>query len=660
MLDYRKQNLKGRSFRGQNLAGADFSGAKLHGADFRGANLTDAKFIDAGTGIAWPRQLSRFALGLLLGVFSGLLALVFFAAISWFASTIAKFWSLENTIVYLTIVIGVYMLLHIIGVLTALHRQNWSVLWLFESVLLPVFIAGTGTGTGTEAIAAVAVAVAGVVAGAGALVVAGVVVMAVAVTVVEVVVAAGAGAGVIAGTGAVLWLSFGIYLNWRCLKHEEPMLLALRRLSLAWRNWGGSDFRGATLTGADFSQADLRHARFSGTAMIGCRWRQATNLHLADTRNTLLERRAIRQLLSVGDLGDKRFAHANLRGAVLAGLDLHGADFYHADLSHADLSGCDLQNADFSEAMALATHFNGAEFTGAILENWNVDKTTRFDGAQARFVYLKRDQSEKNPPQGEFGPGDFAKLYQEIANTVDFIAHTPEELQALLRAIEAIKAQGGGIFIQQMERKADSVVLRVQSEDHEAVDKAATYAEVEQQKQVEILALRQEHQLQLMSLKLNHAEELRTAEKQNKDLLAGLLHSAIDKPNAPIINENHFMAQDHSRKIENSTLTNSNAALGDRIRQSLHIEQLAEGELKTLLQRLGALIDDAPLKKADRQALETQIDQLAAQVGQATPPKTEIGKTIGTLKDLTAIFKDLPAIGTQYGILLAELAQLIA
>ncbi|WFP51366.1 hypothetical protein PL263_04895 [Methylomonas sp. EFPC3] len=247
---------------------------------------------------------------------------------------------------------------------------------------------------------------------------------------------------------------------------------------------------------------------------------------------------------------------------------------------------------------------------------------------------------------------------------MDFIAHSPEELQALLRAIEAIKAQGGGIFIQQMERKADSVVLRVQREDHEAVDKAAIYAEVEQQKQVEILALRQEHQLQLMALKLNHADELRTAdqkiaatEKAKADLLAQFVHDAINKP---ITIETSYMKQDHRHYTEIGDVNQGNVAVGDYNQQSLHIEQLAEGELKTLLQRLGALIDDAPLKKADRQALETQIDQLAAQAGQANPPKTEISKTIGTLKDLTAIFKDLPAIGTQYGVLLAELAQLIS
>lgn len=379
---------------------------------------------------------------------------------------------------------------------------------------------------------------------------------------------------------------------------------------------------------------------------------------MADFRRTLLEPKAARLLLSQGDVGDGNFAHANLRGAVLTGLDLSNANFHHADLSHANLRACLLRNADLSEAMALTADFREAEFSGAILENWNVDKTTRFENATAKFVYLKRDKSEQNPPQGEFGNGDFAKLYQEIANTVDFIAHTPSELQALLRAIEAIKAEGGGIFLQQMERKADSVVLRVQSEEHASIDKAAIYAEVEKQKQVELAALEQQHQQKVLALKLNHSEEIRAVERRNNDLLAQLLRSAIEKPHAPIINENNFMTQDHSRKIENSTLTNSNAALGDRNQQSIHIEQLADTELKTLLQQLSNLIDDAPLKKTDRESLENHVTQLATLASQPTPPKAEIGKTVGVLKDLTGIFKDLPAIGAQYGALIAELAQL--
>lgn len=467
MHDYRQQKLQGRSFRGQNLTGADFSGADLRGVDFRDADLTGAKFVGAKAGITKLRQYWKITLGLLLGGFFGSLIFASLDVTTWFVDPIALIGPWETTRINRITVTSIYLLFHIASILAALNRQNWSVLWLCQAVLITILLAGAVLGAGelpdalmvsvaitapTTVAATAAAAITAVAATAGALVVTVVITVAVigAVTGAVALAAPAEMAGL--GVGALMLLVFGFYLNWRCLKQEEPMLRELRHLNLAWQTWSGSDFRGATLAGTDFCQADLRYARFSGSPLVGCRWQQSKNLHLADTRNTLLEPHSVRRLLSNNDVGDKQFAYADLRGVVLAGIDLQGVNFHHADLSHADLNGCDLRDADLSKAMALGTNFSSTEFTGAILENWNVDKTTRFAGAQAKFVYLKRDKSEQSPPQGEFGDGDFAKLYQEVANIVDFIVHTPAELQALLCAIEAIKAQGGSIFIQQMER----------------------------------------------------------------------------------------------------------------------------------------------------------------------------------------------------------------
>ncbi|MEQ1766395.1 MAG: pentapeptide repeat-containing protein, partial [Methylotenera sp.] len=256
----------------------------------------------------------------------------------------------------------------------------------------------------------------------------------------------------------------GWYLSHRSLKTEEPLLLPLRKLRLVFRCWGGTDFRGATLVNTDFSEADFKNANFYGSTIIRCIFQNALNLHLANTLNTPLEPLEVRQLVLAGQTEVKDFSYHNLRGVVFAGLNLQGCKFHHADLCEADLRGCILKDCDFTETMAYGALFDHAEFTAAIIDNWSIDKATQFNDAKAKFVYLKRDKSECNPPQGEFKEGDFAKLYQDIANTVDFIAHTPAELQALLRAIEKIKDDGIDIFIQQMERKADSVALRVQSE----------------------------------------------------------------------------------------------------------------------------------------------------------------------------------------------------
>lgn len=661
MQDYRKQNLQGRSFRGQNLAGADFSGTDVRGADFREADLTGTTFYEARMGKTLRRKILMFVVSGLIGCSYGFLCAISLNFIFFLVSRFSEILTFEPTITVRLIAVLAYTLLSILSVLVALNQRKWSPIGFWHMGLTMLIGATSGAlnltialGVAAAVIGTIATATMVSVTGTGSIVGA----------IVGSVTIAATGAGLITGplafsgaaAGATIWLAFGHYLKWRSLKYEESMLHALRHHFLFWQGWGGTDFRGAKLTTTNFSKADTHHAQFTDTLLIGCQWLKSQNLHLADTRGTLLELRAARLLLSRRDVGTKDFSYNNLRGAALAGFDLRSVNFHHADLSQADLRDCNLSDCDLSEAMALGSDFTHANFTGALIENWNIDKTTCFDGAACKFVYLKRDKSERNPPQGEFAEGDFAKLYQEIANTVDFIAHTPLELQALLRAIEAIKKQGGGIFLQQMERKADSVVLRVQSESDVAIDKAQIYAEVERQKQTELLALRQEYEQKLFhgELKLNHEKELRAAEKENKDLLAQLLKSAVEKP---ISFENHFMTQDHSRRIENSTLNQSNANLGDHSNQNLHIEQLLDSELKALLQQLGKIIDDAPLSKQDRQTVESQFQQLTGLAQQPQPEaKTEITKTIGRLKDLTSIFKDLPEIGLKYGALLAQLA----
>lgn len=236
--------MKGRSFRGQNLAGADFSGAKLHGADFRGADLTEAAFVGVKTGITWPRSIGKLVLGIVSGVVSGLLSGLSLGLLVVFSKQVLNAFRLDHSPFNVVLIIAVYILINISGVLLSLNRQHWKPLWICQIAIILV---------------AVAVAVA--LAGAGAVAEAGAGAVAVAL----------AGAVAVAVAGAVVWLVLGGYLNWRGFKREEALLLPLRQLSLAWQCWGGSDFRGATLTHADFSQTNLRQARFNDTALIGCR-----------------------------------------------------------------------------------------------------------------------------------------------------------------------------------------------------------------------------------------------------------------------------------------------------------------------------------------------------------------------------------------------------
>ncbi|WP_292994966.1 pentapeptide repeat-containing protein [Nitrosomonas sp.] len=391
------------------------------------------------------------------------------------------------------------------------------------------------------------------------------------------------------------------------MQSEEPMLALLHRNALAWRCWSGTQFAGATLAHTDFSDTDLAGARFAAAKFHQPDFTHAKNLHLAWIYGSPLERKAVRLLLTDGIVDNRDFSHLNLRGLSFRGLNLSQCNFYHADLSEADCSDCNLTDADFSEAMVLGARFNGATMTGAIIDNWSMDKQTQFDRVDCEYVYTQRDRSERNPPQGEFKPSEFSKLYQEIANTVDFIAHSPDELQALLRAIESIKQQGGDIVIQSLERKNESVVVRTQS--HDSIDKAAVYAEVKEKMALEMNLLQREHEKQLLTQKLeltevhhHHETELRD---KHDSLLAQFINKAMENPKVEIMN-------DHSRHIENASINHSAVNLGDHSMVSNHIEQVADAELKTALQALQQLLANSHLPAIDKQEAQKAVGDLAA------------------------------------------------
>ena len=448
---------------------------------------------------------------------------------------------------------------------------------------------------------------------------------------------------------AFIYFLLGWYLNYRTLLSEEPMLAWLRRYALAWRCWGGTKFFRATLAHTDFTEADLTAARFAGAKFRQPSFIHAKNLHLAWIYASPLEHKQVRTLLTEGrNRWDRRdfsnpyngyFVNLKLRGLSFKGLNLSFCSFYQADLSEADFSDCNLTHADLSEARVLGTRFSNATMTGALIDNWSMDKHTQFDGVICDFVYTKRneDERERNPPQGDFKPGEFSKLYQEIANTVDFIAHTPDELTALLRAIDHIKQQRGDIVIQSLERKNESVVVRTQSD--ESIDKAEIYAEVKAQTEKEWLVLQQEKQLLLQKVEM---------QEQHTDTLKQLLNKAIESPKT--MNEN-------SRHYSNITAHNSAVNLGDASMVSNHIEQVADAELKAALQTLQQLLANSHLAAIDKQQAHQAVDDLAAVSQKPEAERKSLARrSLAFLKDLQQDLSSVAELGEQYGKLLLKIA----
>ena len=117
----------------------------------------------------------------------------------------------------------------------------------------------------------------------------------------------------------------------------------------------GADLTGAYLTEADLTRAylrgaDLTRADLTGAYLTGAYLRGA-DLTRADLTGAYLTGACLRV--------------ADLTGACLRGADLTEADLTRADLTGADLTRADLTRADLTEADLTGTYLRGADLTGA-------------------------------------------------------------------------------------------------------------------------------------------------------------------------------------------------------------------------------------------------------------------------------------------------------
>ncbi|PTQ78612.1 hypothetical protein C8R26_102181 [Nitrosomonas oligotropha] len=232
-------------------------------------------------------------------------------------------------------------------------------------------------------------------------------------------------------------------------------------------------------------------------------------------------------------------------------------------------------------------------------------------------------------------------------------------MTALLRAIDHIKQQGGDIVIQSLERKNESVVVRTQSD--ESIDKAAIHAEVKEQMAKEMNLLQKEHETQLLQQKLeltdaHHQRETELRDKHDKlqgehnSLLAQFVNKAIENPKVEIMN-------DHSHRIEHASINHSAVNLGDHSTVNNHIEQVADAELKAVLQTLQQLLANSHLPDIDKQQAHQAVDELAAVSQKPQAERKSLARrSLAFLKDLQQDLSSAAELGEQYGKLLLKVA----
>jgi uncharacterized protein YjbI with pentapeptide repeats len=304
---------------------------------------------------------------------------------------------------------------------------------------------------------------------------------------------------------AVVFLSS--YMGWQACKGNEKFSL-IRSFGIIFGSVGGTSFRGADLTSANFTDAMLKSTNFGPsqkkqTILANTCWLRAKQLNRAITSNSVLSDSAVRDLLVTGNGRNKSYIGANLYGAHLKDAHLEGANFESANLSHAMLQWARLDKANLSKTLAIGTDFTDAYLTGACLESWNIDHTTILENVNCEFIFLLQKENEygsreRRPSSGTFRTHEFSKLFQEVLNTVDLIFRDGVDWRALITAVEEVqvKNQDTEFKVLSIEDKGDGVIV-VRVEVFPDANKDILYSQIIQGYELALKALEAKYQSEL-------------------------------------------------------------------------------------------------------------------------------------------------------------------
>jgi uncharacterized protein YjbI with pentapeptide repeats len=439
--DFRRANLRGQSFKKQNLAGADFSGADIRGANFAQAQLQGANFTRAVAGVQRRWVVGQLLLLLVIAALAGVLQIYFAHFIDYF---FPHWWDpsynwdyfakdLATTIAYCIIPVtftatacqgftaGSVITLAIASVVTVAFAgvEAVAVAVIFAVIFTAVFAIALGEAVVDTSAFVFAIALGEAVVAANA------VAAAVRVAVAKAIVSAETFAGVVADAVGVS-VSVGItvaillmvlYCSRRALRSDEKFELR-SSFGIAFAALGGTRFYGSDLTGANFTGAVLKSTNFRAATLTHVCWHTAQKLDCARVGNSILTNAAVLELLTSRNGYKKSYVDANLRGADLNGVNLNAADLKLADLSEATLQQANLRDANLREVLAIGTDFTEAYLTGACLEAWDIDHTTKLNGVDCQYIFLLEHPTElgsrerrPHDPDEVFKPGDFEKLY---------------------------------------------------------------------------------------------------------------------------------------------------------------------------------------------------------------------------------------------------------
>lgn len=397
-------------------------------------------------------------------------------------------------------------------------------------------------------------------------------------------------------------------------------------LSGSWvSSLGGTKFIESNLTDASLEEAILQSTDFSGANLTRTRFHLAKKIHLARLSKTDLTDFKIRNLLVTLRGSGQSYAGFNLKGVHLAGADLSDVDFAEADISNATLEGATLERANLTKTQALGTNFHQTILTGATLEAWNIDSTTKLDGAICDYVYLLQNYQERRPNSGSFAPGDFTKLFQEVLDTIDLIFQNGIDWKAFIQTFNQIQVQyeNADLAVQSIENKGDGVVV-VKLHAAPGADKPAIHQSFTEIYQLAFAEAEKEYKAQL------HAKdrEIQIYRQQSADMrnIAELL---AQRPiNVQNVGNNVMQGNDNSRNVNiHGSANQSIIQAGDGNTAEQHIT-LPPPERVNIQAELAALKEI--LAGFQRPIIDAVMVEVEEEIAKPNPDKSVVATTLET------------------------------
>jgi len=568
------------SFQGQNLTGANFTDSNISGCNFNNTILGNANFSHAKSGLSQQSYIYLLIFTLLLiftsGLGSGLTG-------SWISNLLlnandvfVRYKKINDLLSYSTIsgslALGVLIIVLILIIQSGLKALIiGAITTLIIGIICAVTIINWASQYTSIAIAGdIGVVVCGAAAVAVILGLGSVFLMAFAITLAKVsyiynkslmtafYIAGIFGAmtlGILAKTtygvligiwiGGLLIIPVALYITTKTIFSDQRYSL-IRKIAILIGSIGGTSFKKADLTDANFSNVVFKNTDLTSTNITRTNFYQAKNLNYTQVKNTILVNPLVTELLVnkkinhnnhniliPQDLRKKylkfsflpvlrilavplfhepcvspvtlkpSYINCNFQGANLQKADLRSIDLTGSNFNDATLEGANLENCNLSKIQALNTNFQDAILTAACLEGWNIDSKTNLDNVICDYVYLKNNNhhlQERRPSSGIFAPGDFTKLFQEVIDTVDFIFRNGVDWKAFSYSLHQLQidADGQEISIRSIENRGDGVVL-VKVNVPPELDKGKLHQEFVDSYQLALTAIEEKYQAELTS-----------------------------------------------------------------------------------------------------------------------------------------------------------------